>query len=209
MTNSGEHKISFGTDGNPEGDNPSPADDESHYQRLLREHGTTEDEVDRIANEKYYGDYRRTYRYLRIPQEEVDNLPAEPSLESLVEATGYESDVTPTGDYVELDRRARRLSAALDKFLKYTQARGVDKAMHSPRKNEIRRQLGDRRISEIIQEMPGLLDEGNAEFHKGFGPSDDEFDEQMQANKFFRSFTGPESEEDRTKFRENIYRPRK
>lgn len=189
MTDSGEN-THLNLDQSPEGGDSADVGSGEYYKQAVRGgYGGTEGEFDTLVEEQYNGHYPTAIRGLGFVEK--------PPVKSLAE------------DSVDLDNRALHLTKALNEFLEFSRAEGLDKAMHSSRKNEIRRHMGEVKINKTLQGMSGHLKKGNSEFHEGFGPSDDPHDERTQAMRFRETFTGTGKIMDKDKFSDSLYYPKK
>lgn len=201
MTDSGENThLNLGK--SPEGGDPADIGSGEYYKIAVRGgYGGTEAEFDYLVEKDYHGAYPTAIQDLGYVEK--------PTVISPVEAFGYEDEVAPTDDYVDVRERAQHLPLALGEFLEYSRAEGLDKAMHTSSKNVIRKRMGDVIINKTLKGMSGHLRKGNHEFHIAFGPTDDPRDEEYQAMGFREMYTGTGKVMDKDKFTASLYNPKK
>ncbi len=195
---------------------PVGVETESAFEKMLRKHGTTESELDDYA-ERRGCSYDEAFRHFGITRKELDNLNS-PTPSDIAVDTKVENLPESPAPSVSIAERAINLSGALDDYLAYSRTSGFVRALES-HNTDIYRRYDDHRIVRVIESKKPYRTKGDAKFHKAFGVQalanagydleSTEHEAQMSANRFIDTYTGPENESARSKFRRVLKKQRK
>lgn len=183
---------------------------ESPFEKMLRAHNTTEQELDDLAERIGYPE---AYRRLRISRDEVISAYNDSANEVAPDVIGGEK-IVDTGISVNRKERASRLTAALKEFSGYSRLNGFGRALYTPHVGKIQQKYDDEKIGKIIKGQQARIDRADKEFHRAFGaqamidggvdPVEVKYEEDMQSNEFISKYIGPDNEKARTKFRSTL-----
>jgi hypothetical protein len=174
---------------------------ETAYQKMLRRHGITEDELDEYAEKR--GSYRFAFKHFGITDEELAALDA-PEI-----PTAY-------GVSVNLGKRAVHLLGALKEYSAASRSEGFDRALHTIRQVNLEESYDPKTIGKILKKTDTAFKRGEKEFDQAFGSRaliDGDFDPEEvmryryeDRSKFLDSFTGPGTKSEREKLRRRLRR---